>query len=210
VERVEAAGIEPLARNDMGAAAKTLAQAFMTDPMFRWMFPREDRRLVALQRFIRVPLEYGLRYGHVMRSESAKAVAIWVPPERRMSMLSMARSGFLAAPFQIGLGPFLKFAGANQTMEKIHHRYVPEPHWYLLIVGVDPELQGQGRGGALVAEGLARADKANAPCYLDTSEERNLAFYERLGFKVAETAVLGKGGPPAWGMRREPQGSVGA
>jgi hypothetical protein len=55
----------------------------------------------------------------------------------------------------------------------------------------------------LVKEGLARADQANYPCYLETSEERNLPFYERCGFKVVESALLGDGGPTAWGMRRD-------
>lgn len=176
----------------------------MADPMFKWIFPDPAQRAKALSRLNRVPLEYGLRYGRVTQSADGQAVAIWIPPERPMSMGGMLRAGGLAVPFRIGFGPFIKFAGANSTMEKIHKKYMPEPHWYLLIVGVDPELQGRGRGSALVAEGLARADEANAPCYLETSEERNLAFYERHGFKVIETAPLGKDGPPGWGMRREP------
>jgi hypothetical protein len=41
------------------------------------------------------------------------------------------------------------FAGANDVMGKLHKRFVPELHWYLLIVGVDPELpllSGDKRG----------------------------------------------------------------
>lgn len=206
LEHIATDVIEPLTRDDVGRAATTLASAFSSDPMFRWMFPDPEKRSRSLLRFNRVPLEYGLKYGRVTRSNGAKAVAIWAPPERPLSMTGLVRTGFLAVPFQIGFGPFFKFVGANGVMEKIHKKYMPEPHWYLLIVGVDPESQGQGRGGALVAEGLALADEANAPCYLETSEERNLSFYERHGFKVVETATLGKDGPPAWGMRRESKG----
>jgi GNAT superfamily N-acetyltransferase len=66
--------------------------------------------------------------------------------------------------------------GADDVMGKFHRRFVPELHWYLLIVGVDPELQGRGLGSALFKEGLAKADESNCPCNLDTSEERNFAF----------------------------------
>jgi ribosomal protein S18 acetylase RimI-like enzyme len=88
-------------------------------------------------------------------------------------------------------------------MDEIHARRMSGPHWYLMIVGVAPELQGQGRGAALVEEGLDRANREALPCYLETSAERNLRLYERLGFQVVESARLGVGGPPAWAMLRE-------
>ena len=47
-------------------------------------------------------------------------------------------------------------------------------------------------------EGLARADQEDVPCFLETSNERNVAFYERFGFAIAETTTLGRGGPKAW------------
>ena len=77
---------------------------------------------------------------------------------------------------------------ANETMDTIHKTRVPEPHRYLMIVGVDPELQNQGVGSAIVREGLALADRESVRCYLETSERRNLAFYERHGFVVLEEA----------------------
>jgi ribosomal protein S18 acetylase RimI-like enzyme len=94
---------------------------------------------------------------------------------------------------------------ANETMDKIHKARVQEPHWYLMLVGVDPELQGRGVGSAIIREGLARADRESRPCYLETSEARNLGLYERHGFAVLEEATLGKDGPQAWAMRREPR-----
>ena len=106
-------------------------------------------------------------------------------------------------PLRTGLGPLARFGGANGVMDKIHKRHMNGPHWELLIVGVDPALQGQGRGSALVRDGLARADESGLPCYLNTNTPANLPFYEHLGFTVLEQASLGKDGPPAWAMRRD-------
>jgi len=200
-------GIEPLKREAVERATTTLERAFSTDPMFTWIFPDPTRRSRSLRRLNRVPLEYGLRYGHVTQYDAGMAVAVWIPPGRTITVGGMVRSGILTVPFRVGFRPFAKFMGANEIMERIHKKYVPEPHWYLMIVGVDPELQGRGLGTALVKEGLARADQANCPCYLEPSEERNLAFYERHGFLVVETATLGDGGPTGWAMRRDPRGS---
>jgi ribosomal protein S18 acetylase RimI-like enzyme len=188
-------------------ASITLERAFASDPMFAWIFPDSGQRSRSLRVLNRVPLRYGLRYGHVTESNDARAVAIWIPPGRSITVSGMIRCGVLAVPFGIGFRPFARLMGANDVMGKIHYKCVPEPHWYLLIIGVDPDLQGHGLGSALVKEGLTRADEAQCPCYLETSEERNVAFYERLGFAVVGTAALGKGGPPGWAMRRDPQRS---
>jgi len=197
--------ITSLQRGSIDRSAVTLERAFSPDPLFTWVFPDPATRPAALQRLIRVPLEYGLRYGRVTTSHEAKAACVWLPPGPGMTIPRMIRSGALGVPFRTGFGPFVKFMTANETMDKIHKARVPEPHWYLAVVGVDPELQGQGAGSALVREGLALADRESKPCYLETSERRNLAFYERLGFVVLEEATLGKGGPKAWAMRRGPR-----
>jgi ribosomal protein S18 acetylase RimI-like enzyme len=187
----------------LDVATLTLAKAFHSDPMFEWIFEDPAERPRALGHFLRVPLKYGLRRGHVTQSDAAKAIAIWIPPGRSVTTGGMIRAGMLAIPFRVGFRPFGMFMGAMGVMEKIHKRHVSKPHWYLMIVGVDTELQGHGRGAALVKEGLDRADGEALPCYLETSEERNLRFYERLGFKVVESARLGAGGPEAWAMLRE-------
>ena len=202
--------VAPFDRSMLDAANDTLVTAFMDDSMVGWVFPDPATRARRLRRLNRVPLEYGLRYGYVQQSGEGRCVAIWIPPGQPMTPWRMLRSGLLAAPLQTGLGPLARFGGAGRVMDKIHKRHMDGPHWELLIVGVDPNLQGQGRGSALVRDGLARADAAGLPCYLNTNTPANLPFYERLGFTVLEEATLGKGGPPAWAMRRDTTGRAPA
>ena len=49
---------------------------------------------------------------------------------------------------------------AGRTLDALHPE---EPHWFLSLLGVLPERQGTGLGGALMAPGLARADGAPRP-----------------------------------------------
>jgi ribosomal protein S18 acetylase RimI-like enzyme len=205
----EPGAIRPLTRSALARATTTLTRAFDRDPMFTWMFPDPEQRARALQLLNRVPLEYGLRYGYVTESHDGGAASVWMPPGRAIGLLGMIRSGILRIPFGVGFRAFGQFVGANSVMERIHKRHVPEPHWYLLVVGVDPALQGRGLGSALIRDGLSRSDAACCPCYLETSDERNVALYERHGFKVLAEAPLGSGGPRGWGMRREPAGAIG-
>ena len=71
-----------------------------------------------------------------------------------------------------------------------------------MILGVDPLFQGRGLGGAIVQPVVERADSEGLPCYLETSKERNLAFYRKHGFDVVHEGTMPGGGPRFWTMSR--------
>jgi ribosomal protein S18 acetylase RimI-like enzyme len=75
-----------------------------------------------------------------------------------------------------------------------------EPHCHLGPIGVDSDAQGQGVGSLLMQEYCADVDRVDVPGFLETDRPENVAFYERFGFTVTETArVLGV---ETWFMRR--------
>jgi ribosomal protein S18 acetylase RimI-like enzyme len=197
--------IKPLERSSLDRAVMTVARAFSPDPMITWVFPDAAGRPAGASAIMRLLVEYGLRYGRVTASHEAKAVCVWIPPGAGITFSGLIRSGMLGLPLRTGFGPFGRFMAANETMDKIHKARVPEPHWYLFGVAVEPDLHNQGIGSAMIREGLALADRDSRPCYLETSEPRNLALYKRFGFAVLQEAMLGKDGPPAWAMLRQPQ-----
>ena len=76
----------------------------------------------------------------------------------------------------------------------------PAPHYYLGVIGVDPELHGLGVGTQLLRSfcGLSGSDPLSSGVYLETAEESNVGFYERAGF--SETARGSLGGATLWCM----------
>jgi ribosomal protein S18 acetylase RimI-like enzyme len=198
------AGPEPLRTELLDTATITLARAFQDDPMFRWVFPDPARRRRDLGLLNRVLLQYGLRYGCADHSNDGSAVALWIPPGQKMTTARLARSGNLLLPMRIGVGRLRALLTASSAMDRIHKRCAPVPHWYLVVLGIEPQLQGKGRGSSLLRHGLARADRTGAPCYLETSQRSNLDFYERHGFSVVGQAPIGQGAPTAWAMLRDP------
>ncbi len=85
-------------------------------------------------------------------------------------------------------------------MHELHSSLVPGDHWYLLGRGVHPQHQGQGWGSELVRYGLTRARSMNLPCYLETMNQRNIAFYQRQGFRLIGDRLMARGSLTIWGM----------
>jgi ribosomal protein S18 acetylase RimI-like enzyme len=68
------------------------------------------------------------------------------------------------------------------VFEQMASFHPQEPHWYLPLIGVDPARQGQHLGDRLMAHALARCDADGLPAYLESSNPRNISFYQRHGF----------------------------
>ena len=66
-----------------------------------------------------------------------------------------------------------------------------EPHWYLPLIGVDPAHQGDGHGNALMVYALAQCDRDHKPAYLESSNPRNIPFYQRHGFEPLGAIQVG-------------------
>jgi ribosomal protein S18 acetylase RimI-like enzyme len=96
-----------------------------------------------------------------------------------------------------------EFLAAMAYMDEIHKSAVPGAHWYLWALAVEPGCQGQGIGSRLLRPVLARADKEGLSCYLETHAERNVAFYQKWGFRVVNDDLMPGQGGRMWTMLRE-------
>jgi len=69
----------------------------------------------------------------------------------------------------------------------------PAPHYYLGVIGTDPNLHGSGNGTQLLKSfcDLSASDRLSCGVYLETAQASNLGFYERAGFAGAVRGSLG-------------------
>ncbi len=166
---------------------ETWVEAFAGDPFFRWIAPEDE----TWQRFATAWFSMigGLciERGHTYLSDDA-AVA-WAPPEP-----------VLVGPddMQKARGVFVEHAGEERTTQafgviaEARRHTLDEPHWTLQLIGVRAGGRGSGVGAAVAQAGLRTVDGDGLPCALNSTNLRNVPFYERLGFRVvAEIQVPG-------------------
>jgi ribosomal protein S18 acetylase RimI-like enzyme len=197
---LRAVEVRTAAADEVPQVAAALADAFVDDPVFRFLRPAGLRPEVRLRTMFVVELKlYVLRNGGTVWTTSGHDGAVAVLPpgawELPKSMTGREALRWLRA-FRTRLPRASK---VQRALEKRHPR---EPHFYIRTVGVRTALQGQGIGSMLMQPTLERADSAGLPTYIEASSERSAALYERLGFRHMGAFELPAGGPLVWPMFR--------
>jgi len=183
---------------DIDQATHTLASAFADYPFTRHTVDARNhlRRVEELQRLYLA--EIGMQCGQVWVAGDVSAVAVWTTPES--SCLAEASARISDRVVEL-LGD--RADAAAKAEEAVASLRPSEPVWFLATVGVAPDRQGRRLGTAVLQPGLRAAHLAGVPAYLETSSERNVAFYRRLGFDVVGSTDLPDEGPHTWAMMRK-------
>jgi ribosomal protein S18 acetylase RimI-like enzyme len=197
---IEAAGTVRRATGaDVPQLAEALARAFFDDPLFKWMFRRDSTRLFHLRRYFAHRLRLLLAQQQVYTTDTAVGAALWARPNEWRDPPGAALRQMVALTPALGL----RLRRSVRAMSDVERRHPRPAHWYLAVLGIDPDRQRRGLGSALLAPVLAACDRDRMPAYLETSRERNVAFYRRRGFQVVDSLTLPEG-PPIWLMWRDP------
>jgi GNAT superfamily N-acetyltransferase len=182
-----------------------MGEAFLNDPMWTYLVPDDTRRARVVPLSMNILVRYSSLYGEIYTTPDLDGIACWLPPGETSPIFSrLLRIGIRSAPWQLGWTGFRRYIAVENYCEKVHKRIVPGRHWYVWGLGVKPSRQGQGIGGMLMQPVLARAEADGLPCYLETTNEKNVPFYEKHGFKVVCNGKVPRHGLRAWAMLREP------
>lgn len=195
----------PMQSSDLEAHAAALARAFHADPLQTYILPDPEERAARSPAHFASLLRYGLLFGEVFTIPGpATGAAIVLPPDGwDVTPERAAAAGFDRWPETIGPVASERFLTTLSVIEPFHQRDVPRAHWYVFVLGVSPEAQGTGRGRALLHPVLDRARAEGLPCYLETAQPENVAFYQHLGFRVVVDMVEPISAVRLWTFRRD-------
>jgi ribosomal protein S18 acetylase RimI-like enzyme len=174
---------------EVPAVARSIARAFFEDPAYMAMFPDASTRIDRTGRFLETILRVVyLPHNEVWITDDARACAAWAPPRRwHVGLLQTVRLAPLVRIFRA------QSIGALRMLDGIQKKHPQTPHHYLAFLGVDPDAQGRGLGGAVLRPVLERCDAERGDAYLESTNPKNHAFYRRQGFVIRDTVPLPSG-----------------
>lgn len=189
--------IKTATESDEKSVIDVLVLAFSTDPASRWTWPNAHDYLT---HFPGLAKAFG---GKAFAQRSAYFVdgyggaSLWLPPNVHPDEDAMTKLFESTTSEQIR-------DDLPKIFEKMESYHPTEPHWYLPLIGVDPMLQGNGFGSALLTHALRACDRDNKLAYLESSNPRNIPLYERHGFEVLGEIQEGTS-PVIFPMLRKPR-----
>ncbi len=171
-------------------ATRSAIAALETDPFYHSICaphgddPKKSRAI--LERYFDYSIQEGRELGRAIHlPNAAQGVAVWLLPQPGdvESQAAQRKHAFLERTLEPE--GWQNYQSMIEFMSSKSAAIVNQKAWYLSIIAVDPAMQGQGLGRKLLEPTLAEADHSRATCYLETFSERNLSFYQRMGFAEA-------------------------
>ena len=189
--------VKTATESEEGAVIDALKLAFVADPATRWVWPDPQKYLLHFSKFAKAfgGKSFVHKTAHYIGNYSGSA--LWLPPKVDPDVDTI-----------LGLFQDTTSGEAQSVISEVFEEmggYHPnESHWYLPLLGIDPLHHGKGLGSALLEHATVKFDNDNVLAYLESSNRRNIPFYERHGFELIGTIQVNKF-PPIFPMLRRPQ-----
>jgi len=157
---------------DKGAVAALIADAVAPSPLAAWLVPDSERRWQVLADVVLIWVEHALFFGDVHVTDDLAAATVGFhcyrpipPPANHRIRLADAAGGHV--------GRF------NVLDTLVAEKQPSEPHYRLAFFAVRPDIQGAGRGAALLAHHRDRIDRVDLPSWttIPTGGQPLLARY---------------------------------
>jgi ribosomal protein S18 acetylase RimI-like enzyme len=189
--RPESLHVRRMVAADMSAVCEVIGAAFADNPSTLANVGGDTARAEQVMRNAVRIAKFGRRWSHalvaVQRDDAivgALNAAQW--PHCQMGTVEKIKTVPSMVAIMRGALP------RAFTMTSRREAHDPrEPHWHVGPLGVHPDAQGKGVGASLLQAFLSTVDEAGEPAFLETDVERNVIIYQRFGFEVVDSEVIG-------------------
>lgn len=193
-------------------AGDLIGGSLVGDPMIAKVVPRAaDRTRATLARIGTGLVQHGLHYGEVdsvigWPPRPLDAVAIWLPSDPRGGAVARAaRAVLLAGSLGVSPDQSWRFLTAWREVNQVRRHVVPEPHWTLVAVALNPASRANDLLASVLRPMLDRADAEYIPCLHTSWRAWEVLTLAPFGFHVVAEHTLRFGALRCWTLRRDPR-----
>ncbi|HEY4325714.1 MAG TPA: GNAT family N-acetyltransferase [Mucilaginibacter sp.] len=164
-----------------------LSQSFDENPSVNYIVRQDDKRKTRIKALMAYSFDVCSLFGDVWIADDRKSCALVLYPDRKKTTI---KAIWLDVKL---IFKAISLSGISKTLNReaqIKKRQLQVPMMYLWFIGVSPLYQHRGMGSKLLQQVLDEAKRVNRPVFLETSVLKNIAWYERFGFKVYDSLEL--------------------
>ncbi|MGZ7194421.1 MAG: GNAT family N-acetyltransferase [Halobacteriota archaeon] len=194
--------IRKMKNEEIPQIAEMLGRAFAPNPEFLIIYRNKSMKARHMQNHFESGLKHGPAKYFVaeLNGRIVGGVKVTKAPDCGTMDLKAALSFVRTVG---GLGPLMRFLKFLNAWGKQHPK---QPHWHLMLIGIEPEFQHKGIGGQLMTFYCALIDQDGIEAYHEADRRENVPFYERYGFKVVGEEMIS--GARIWYMLRDAKGNT--
>jgi ribosomal protein S18 acetylase RimI-like enzyme len=164
-----------------------LTRAFDDNKSVNYVVKQDSKRVRRISGLMEYSFNVCNAFGEVWISDDNRACALILFPDKKHTSLQTIIWDLQLAFLVIGI---MRVPMVLKREARVKASHPKDEFAYLWFVGVDPEQQGSGIGSSFMKEVLHSCENKKRPVYLETSMERNLSFYKKLGFDVFGSVQL--------------------
>jgi RimJ/RimL family protein N-acetyltransferase len=139
--------------------------------MYGWLAQHDEYYGARFRRIFDIYWEnFALPFEQIWTTEDRLGAALWSPPN--CWKLGLVEE-LLFLPDWIAVTGLKNLYSRWRAIEKVQAKHPHIPHWYLMAVGVAPEVQGQGYCSKLLKPVLDICDRTQTPAYLENSNHKS-------------------------------------
>lgn len=175
-----------LSENDIDKASMVLRDAFIDYPTFRYLFPEINERREKLRFVMKFFLKIGLLHGEVISpSKNIEGVSIWYRSNNlKYGLSSLIKAGLISTIYNLNIKSFIQFKKLGDVKKANRDKLLDNEYYFLDLIGIAPSYEKQGYARLLLDSVLRKIDKESMSCFLETSNIKNIDYYNRFGFTL--------------------------
>lgn len=192
MKTIDIEGLYRVKEGELPELFETFTRAFRDYPKLNGMFPNPDEKQLAVEMVVEYYGRFDYMAGRIYSLDEnlREGIAVLHSREVNYSDENFRTAGSINENFRrygrkLGESGVERWFGFFDEVDRLEAQLeLPDEYIYVDFLAVDPDFQGEGRGSTLIEALTAKAEELGLPIMLFTNGERDVRFYEKLGFKV--------------------------